>query len=88
MLAFEDRQDFLLAAAMPPKIFCWEKGDEADRQACMRLFGHDVLQTTFANGVTPEAMKVIYEKAERERINQRLRRMNVPRAKVEVNLIL
>ena len=78
----EAAKTFLMAVNMPPKLFCWENGDEADRQAFARIFGAAALEANFANGVTPEAMEEIYKKAERERVNQRLRRNpKIPKAR-------
>lgn len=84
-LSAEDKKLFIAACQLPPKLFVAERGSDADMEALKRVFGYNALQTTFANGVTPEAMEAIYKNAERERIAQRLRKMrHVPRVKATV----
>lgn len=74
-LSEEQKRLFIAACKMPPELFRVEKDDPDDLAALKRVFGANALQSTFADGVTPEAMEVIYRKAEQERVMQRLRKM-------------
>lgn len=82
-LSDENKRLFIAAAQMPPKLFRVERDDSDDMAALKRVFSANALQDTFADGVTPEAMEVIYRKAEQERVMQRIRKMRqVPMRRV------
>ena len=74
-LGDDDKRLLITAAQMPPQLFRCERDDQDDVAALKRVFGANALQETFTDGVTPAAMEIIYERAEKERILQRLRKM-------------
>lgn len=84
-LSDENKKLFIAAVQMPPQLFRAQRDDPDDLESLRRIFGANALQDTFSNGVTPEAMEVIYRKAEQERVMQRIRKMRqVPMRRVSV----